>query len=359
MEIKNKKIHFFLSMVLILFLPSLRVACAESSDVVRLKLAVFPFNDMETKTLDTNIPVVLKSKLAEYEYLEIIPVETITRKVYEIEPSFLWTGKEGSEKKGGILWTIQPRIVEEVNKDISADMSVYGDMTRYGDRWRIDARIVEDGNQEPLKVFTITGLRNEKIPGKLTELAGMIADSLKSKIVLHEAEEYIRRYMGGIYTYALTQEKIKGLVNSFPGSVPLRALLLDLYLKQKDKYAEEILREGLGIIEIYSPERGDDTRYLLSLNIDPFHAAAEIYEERQDWEHAIGIRENALKIFPYRDEMHKNGLGRDYYFSGVSLENTGQKTKALEKYKISLLYLKPSSEYFQKAEDRIKRLNEQ
>jgi len=325
-------------------------------DVIKVRLAIFPFDDMNTETLDTNIPAVLRTELSRYEFIEVIPVETVTKKIYEIEPSLIWTEKEGGEKRGGILWTVQPNLIDEVKRGVSADMSLSGEMTRFGKRWRISARIKEDENQGTEAVFTITGLNDEEMTGELTGLAKKIADVLKGKNALREAEEYVRRYRGVVYTYSAVLEKIKDLVNSFPGSVPLHALLLDLYLQQKERNADSVLSESLKIMEIYDPENGDDTRYLLSLNIDPFHTAAEFYEKRQEWSNAIAVRTAGLDAFPYRDEEHRIGLGRDYYFWGSLQEKAGQGENALENYEKSLTFLKPSSEFFRKAEEAIERL---
>lgn len=235
-------------------------------------------------------------------------------------------------------------------------MSLSGELTRFGKRWRISARIKEDENQGTEAVFTIAGLNDEEMTGELTGLAKKIADALKGKNALREAEEYVRRYRGVVYTYSAVLEKIKDLVNSFPGSVPLHALLLDLYLQQKERNADSVLSESLKIMEIYDPEKGDDTRYLLSLNIDPFHTAAEIYEGRQEWSNAIAVRTAGLDAFQYRDEEHRIGLGRDYYFLGSLLEKAGQGENALENYEKSLTFLKPSSEFFRKAEEAIEKL---
>jgi hypothetical protein len=353
---RKRGAYFLLFMALVLLFSFLQVAYAGSLDGVKVRLAVFPFNDMSTDTLDTNIPAVLRSELSRYEFIEVIPVETVTRKIYEIEPSLLWTEKKGGEKRGGILWTVQPNLIKEVKQSVSADVSIYGELTRFGKRWRISARITEDENQGTEALFMITGLNDEEMTGELTGLAKTIADVLKGKNALREAEEYVRRYRGAVYTYTAVLEKIKGLVNSFYGSVPLHALLLDLYLQQKERNADNVLSESLKIMEIYDPEKGDDTRYLLSLNIDPFLTAAEIYEGKQEWSNAIAVRMTGLDAFPYRNDQHRIGLGRDYYLWGSSQEKAGQRASALESYEKSLTFLKPSSEFFQRAEEGIERL---
>ncbi|MBI4847708.1 MAG: tetratricopeptide repeat protein [Nitrospirae bacterium] len=329
---------------------------AESSDTPKLTVALFPFNDMDSQTLDKGIPLILKAALSGYEFLEIVPVETITTRLYEVEPSFLWTGKDAGQKKGGILWTIRPVLIEEVNKSVSADYSIYGDVARAGSRWNFDVRLMEGNDTCSQRSFPVSGLSDDEIRKGLSETASLIANLLKGESAVNEAEEYVRRFMGGTYTYPVVLEKIKGLVYSFPDSVPLRALLLDLYLKQKIQNQDEVLLEGLKIISLYNPGKGDDTRYLLSLNLDPFDATAGSYEIKQDWEKAISMRNDALKLFQYKTGKHKNAIGRDYYMSGLSLKKEGQKAKALEDFSAALTYLESSSEYYSKAAEEVRQL---
>lgn len=351
-KIENK---YFLPLLVLLFFL---LHPAYAYDEIRLRIAVFPFNDMNSKTLDLNIPLVLSSELSGYEFIEIVPVETITKRLYEIKPSLLWTEKNSGKERGGILWTIQPKVIEEVNKNVSAEFSIYGDLTRFGDAWRIDSYIIEGTDSGKRKSFTITGLKDNEIPEKLSELAKLVTDWLREKNVLHEAEEYVRRYMGGTYTYPVVLEKMKGLVKSFPESIHLHALLIDLYLKQKPEYGEEIIQEGLKVISLYDPKKEDTTRYLLSLNLDPFDVIAEIYEDRLDLEKALSIRNKAIEIFPYRTGVHKEGLGKDCFLIAQIFEKKDQKSKALESYEKALSYLAPSSMYYKKATEGINRLKE-
>ncbi|MBI5056576.1 MAG: hypothetical protein HZB61_08185 [Nitrospirae bacterium] len=353
--LKKEKI-LLLVLILLCTVLHARILNAQSTDTPKLTVALFPFNDMDSQTLDKGIPLILKAVLSGYEFLEIVPVETITTKLYEVEPSFLWTEKEGDQKKGGILWTIRPVLIEEVNKTVSADYSIYGDVARSGSRWNFDVRLIEGNDTGSQRSFPVTGLGDDEIRKGLSETAELIANLLKGKSAVNEAEEYVRRFMGGTYTYPVVLEKLKVLAYSIPDSILLRALLLDLYLKQKIQNQDEVLLEGLKIISLYNPGKGDDTRYLLSLNLDPFDAAAGIYEIKMDLEKAISMRNDALKLFPYKTGKHKNAIGRDYYMSGLSLKKEGQKAKALEKFSAALTYLEPSSEYYSKAAEEVRQL---
>jgi tetratricopeptide (TPR) repeat protein len=115
---------------------------------------------------------------------------------------------------------------------------------------------------------------------------------------------------------------------------------------------------GLMIITLLEHSDDEDVRYLLSLSLDPFDAAADMYERIGNWESAIAIRKNALRLFPFKSGLHKKGLGRNHYFLARSFEEKEQKKKAVENYKIAVTYLLPSSEYFEKAMDGLGRLEE-
>lgn len=327
-------------------------------DINTIRIAVFPYNDIRYNALDLNISAVLRAELFKHEFIEIVPVEIIRETIYEIEPSFLWTGKEGDEKRGGILWKIEPGIIEEVDSRVSADLAVYGDITRFGGRWRIDSYVVRKGVLRPHWSMTVSGYKEEEIPEKLKGLAKEIISAIMEENILNAAEEDIRKYMGGIYTYAAVTNRIKERLDLVPGSIPLRALLLDLYLKEKDTRQDMVLNQGMKIIEHYDPSREDDTRYLLSLDLDPFDAVAEAYEKGGDWPRAIETRKKALTVFPHNAKNHKDALGRDHFYFGLLLEEKGEKKRAMDNYKESVTYLSAGSEYLVKSHEGIARLTD-
>ena len=343
---------FFLS----LFMPGADLQ-AESSGAKKIRVAIFPFNDLQSKSLNMGISSILKAGLSGYDYIETVPVEVVERKIYELEPSYLWTKREGSGDSAEIVWAIEPKIVEEVEEIVSAEFSVYGDLIRFGSDWTVVAYILKEKDLNIRKSFTVNSSKEEEIPERLKEVSKKIAEWLKRENILNEAEEEIRRYMGGLYTHSVALEKIKSLADTVQESVPLHALLLELYLEKKKRYREKIIDEGLKIIDFYDPANDDDTRYLLSLNIDPYDAAADIYEGKRDWKSAIYLRHKARKLFPYMEDKHIAGLGRDYYFYAYSFEKKGDSARALENYRKAVTYLSPASEHYNRARDRIALLN--
>ncbi|MBI4697836.1 MAG: hypothetical protein HY758_02685 [Nitrospirae bacterium] len=323
-----------------------------------LSLAIFPFNDIASESLDMRMPAVLKAELSRYEFIKIIPVETVKEKIYEIEPSLMWAEKKGGEKRGGILWKMEPKIIHKVRRALSADYSLFGDLTRFNKKWRMDAYIIEESDPAPVMSFTFSGTSDEDLPDRLAELARKTADWLGRKHSLHEAEEYIRSYLGGIYTLSSTVQGLEKLVSLDSGSIPLNGLLLDLYSRDEGRYQEEIIRTGLNIVSQYDSAAESDRRYLLSLSMDPFDIISRTYEARQDWKNAIDMRGRALKTYAFRMSHHRAALGRDHYFFAVSLGENGEKTKALEHYDKALVYLPSSSDEYQMAKERRDKLTQ-
>ncbi|MBI5666067.1 MAG: tetratricopeptide repeat protein [Nitrospirae bacterium] len=334
------------------------MSLSAAPDSKKISLAVFPFNNISEKNLDMDILAMLHAELSGYGFIEIVPVEVIREKFYEIEPGFLWTEKEDLVKRGGILWKIETKIVEKVNETVSADFSLYGDLTSIGDNWRVDAFLVKDGEPESVKTFKLTGVKYNELPAKLTVMSKSISDLLRGDVVLKEAEEDIRQYKGGMVSYPEVIAKVKKHMSAVPQSLPLRALLLDLYLEDRDRNREDILSEGLKIIDLLKQQENSDTRYLLSLALDPFDTVAGIYEKKQDWSNAIIIREKALGFFPYNSELHREGIGRNYYYIADSYEEKGSREKAMDNYKTAVSYLQSSSDFFKQAMEGIDRLKE-
>lgn len=337
---------------LALFMPVADLQ-AGSSGAKKIRVAIFPFNDLQSKSLNMGISSILKAGLSGHDYIETVPVEVVEQKIYELEPAYLWTKREGSTDSAEIAWAIEPKIVEEVEEMVSAQFSVYGDLIRFGSDWTVVAYILKERDLNIRKSFTVKSSKEEELPERLKEVSKKIAEWLRRENILNEAEEEIRRYLGGLYTHSVALDKIKSLSDTVQESVPLHALLLELYLEKKKKYREKIIDEGLKIIDFYDPANDDDTRYLLSLNIDPYDAAADIYEGKRDWKSAIYLRHKARKLFPHMKDNHIGSLGRDYYFYARSFEKKGDNARALKNYRKAITYLSKSSEHYKRARNRI------
>lgn len=350
---KNKVPLFFIVVYFILlsfFLHFNDVAASENG-AKKIRVAIFPFNDIQAESLDTGLPSILKAGFSGYEFIDTVPVEIIKQEIYEIQPSSVWTKREGGTDSAGIIWKLKPNVIEEVQEKVTADYSVYGDLKRFGKTWTVVVHIMKEKEPGIRKSFISNSLKEEEIPERMLETSREIAEWLKGENVVSEAEEVMRQYLGGLYTHYAALKKIKTLSGYYNDSVPLHALLLELYLVRKDRHVEKVLEECLKIVNIYDPLNDDDTRYLLSMNIDPFETSADIYENRGDWKNAIWIRHLAERKYPFSTERHVEMLGKDYYFYAVSFEKNGNNARAEKNYGRAMIYLKPSSEYYHNAKD--------
>lgn len=323
-----------------------------SSGLRRVKVAVFPFNDFSSMNIDMAMTSVLRAELATWDFIDTVSLEIVKRRITEVEPTFLWTEKKDSEKRGAILWKIEPRIVEEVARRIDADFVVSGDISRFNTKWRINA-YVSERNNKTIQVFNLSGDKGEEIPAKLGKMAKEIALLLRKETVVGEAEEEIRKFLGGIYTLSVVVAKIERLSQSFQDSLPIHALLLDLYLRDKASYREKIFDIGSKVIGLYNPSNDADTRYLLSLSLDPFEVIARVYEEKEEWRKAIELREKALRVFPFYAANHRAGIGSAAYTLATTYERRGEKEKAIEYYRKALPYLPPTSEELSVTKERL------
>jgi hypothetical protein len=325
------------------------------ADSEKIRIAFFPFNDVNTKNLNETIPAVLKGELSSYGFIESIPVEIVVSRLYEIEPLSMWSGREGDVDEGGIFWRIMPETVETVSKNISADKYIHGNITTFGSAWRIDINISDNRALSTEKVISKQGATPEEIPQKLEDAAKEIARWLGAGHAVSKAEENIRRYLGGMISYSEAIKSIKKSSDFYPESVPLHALLLDLYVKDEKGKKSEIINEGLAMLEMFDPSQEEEVRYILSLSMDPFDIVARNYEKDSKWSDAIGMRKEALKRFPFKSAAHKKKLGEDYFFYAQLLEKKGQFAKASDFYGMSLEYISETSEYFKLATEGLGR----
>ena len=347
-----------LSAVLLIILLTLVFPFHASADVEKISLAIFPFNNIGDDSLDMQMPALLYSRLSQESFLEIVPVEVIREKLYDIEPQYMWAEQKDAVKKGGIFWKIEPRIIKRVDDMVSARFSIYGDIVKFNDSWHVDVYFMRERDPDSEKSFHLAGVRGDDIPLKMGDIARAIADLLREEHIISVAEEEMRLTLGGIYSYDTAIKKLERHVNDYPGSVPLRALLLDLCLKEKGTHIDSIMNNGLTIMKLLEQRNEDGRRYLLSLSLDPFDTVASVYEKRKKWEDAISVRNSALRVFLFNERLHKKALGEDYYRLAGESEINGGQANAAEHYRKAIEYLDPSSEYYRMAVERMKRLGE-
>ena len=345
-----------LSAVLLIILLTLVFPFHASADVEKISLAIFPFNNIGDDSLDMQMPALLYSRLSQESFLEIVPVEVIREKLYDIEPQYMWAEQKDAVKKGGIFWKIEPRIIKRVDDMVSARFSIYGDIVKFNDSWHVDVYFMRERDPDSEKSFHLAGVRGDDIPLKMGDIARAIADLLREEHIISVAEEEMRLTLGGIYSYDAAIKKLERHVNDYPGSVPLRALLLDLCLKEKGTHIDSIMNNGLTIMKLLEQRNEDGRRYLLSLSLDPFDTVASVYEKRKKWEDAISVRNSALRVFLFNERLHKKALGEDYYRLAGESEINGGQANAAEHYRKAIEYLDPSSEYYRMAVERMKRL---
>lgn len=311
------------------------------------KIGLLPFNDLNRKEVDLTIPSLIQTELAGYEGLEVLPMDVVMKEIERVRPELLW---EEESSKG--MWLIMERErIEKVKPALSADILLYGDRSRFGDVVRVNIYLSKKGKEGLYKTFSVEG-REEELPEKLKEVSKEIASFIASEGALKRAQEYARGYRGGIYTYEVTLRAIKGLLEKW-GSVRIEAIYLSLLLERGKEREGDILKEGKRLIELYDPLREEDTRFLLSLGLDPFDTVARIYESEGRLKEAIEIRKKALEVFPYNRKRHTKALGKDHYLLGLSLEEKSNREEAKRHYREALRLLPPSLEEYRKAKERL------
>jgi len=344
----------------VIFLLAMAASSYAMDATARVRVAVFPILDAESGGFRSDLSSGIERELLKRDFIDIVPLEHESDDIYEMEPSHLWTGVEGGEKQGGILWNIRHQVIEELRVGKHADYALYGSIERAGSV--ITMKIGVSGtrgilNSDRTPVFStgVEAATEKELRTKVREVSVAVAEWLNGSRVLAGAEEDVRRYLGRMASHAETVGKIEDYVRKYPESLPLRALLLDLYLKERKTYQQKILEEGLTMANLYDPLEISDTRYLLSLNIDPFLAAAEVYEERGDWKNAIALRDRALRLFPFRNVVHREGLARDHYALGQAHEGNGRISEAADEYNRAAGYASESSEQLQFIREGIRR----
>lgn len=345
---------------------------------VKKKVTLFPFNDLSASQLDLKSTAIIEAELSKNGFLSIMPAKVVRQKVLYYEPAFLWTGQASGQttsqtttqtgnqnttqnttrQSGGILWNIHPRIIERVARGLSSDYSIYGDISVNNKKWEATARL-SDNHANVLRTFTATADSQDKLYGELTRMGRRISAFFEEFTVVARAEDEVRRYLAGFYSIETIIGKIQEMALLYPDALPLRAILLDLYLKDKTAFSERIRPTAERIISIYNPTNGDDTRYLLSLYLDPYGVLAEYFEAREEWARAIEIREKALQDFSFFADEQKKGLGHAAFMLAQEFEQRRNKARAAEYYRKALAVLPSGSDETLKSTERLREIGGQ
>ncbi|MCC6347878.1 MAG: tetratricopeptide repeat protein [Nitrospirales bacterium] len=329
-------------MLLLVFIVMAGVSRAASSRIEsstgKIRITVFPFNDTSHREIDTRLSSVVQAELDTRDFIETIPPEVVRRVILEVEPSFGWAERRRFGTAAGVLWKIEPKMVERVSKKVRTDFAVYGDISRFDGKWVINAYSAGVGGVA-VKAFTLSGEGEEEIPAKLAQLAADIVVFLREETIVAEAEEEMRKFSGGIYSLPVAVGKMEKLVPSYRGALPLKALLLDLYLRDEAHYRKKIVPLASALIAQYDPAHEADTRYLLSLSLDPFAVLARAHEGEEEWAKALAVREKALQVFSFDEESHRRGIGLDAYALARFYEKKGRREQAVEYYRKALSFL--------------------
>jgi hypothetical protein len=350
--LKRKMLTLLTAIVLLTVLLPLR---SESDNLNKITLAVFPFNDINQNSLDLNVSARLSAELSKQGNIKVVPLKMVTERLYEIEPSYMWTERERRSREGGIIWSITPTTIVQFRQNVDVDYTVHGDIWRYENSWKIDSVITVSDDISFTKSFSVSGESGD-LKEKLREMAERIEGWILRETTVKDAEEDVRSYLGGMYSLDFVIEEMQKRLRSFPDSIQVRALLLDLLRIEKRKYQDQIVTEGRKVIHLIDPSKESEIRYLLSLSLDPFDLVAGIFEMRHEWMNAIEIRRSALKLFPVRAAMHERELGKNYYRYAMVLEEDGKSSDAVKNYRLALRYLEPSSEFYKKSGQGVQRL---
>ncbi len=277
----------------------------------KVRVAVFPFPDLSRSVADMRITSLIAAELATRDFIRIISPEVIRRRVLDLEPAYFEAGKDSSGNPAGIVYgRIASGIVEEVARNTDANFSVTGDISWFNTKWIISAHVAEVRDRDAGD-FRVSGVDEEELPGGIEEIATEIAVFIRDGAIVPDVEEEVRKYLGGIYSLSTVVSKVETLSLAYQDSLPLQAVLLDLYLRDRAAYRGKIAATASKVIALYDPAHGSDTRYLLSLSLDPFDVLARLYEENREWSKAIEVRKKSLEVFSFYAEKHRAGIARD------------------------------------------------
>jgi len=321
-----------------------------------IKVTVLPFYDLRGGTLNDEVSEIIKMELLKDPVIRIVSYR-INEKIYnKFEPLYMWGQSEDGNKKGGIIWSINPVIIREIVNDPEVNYTIYGKIFEYEGKTYLSA-CIKDMGREYTRSFNKTAT-SDNISKILSDIGNEIKIWLRNRYIIYLAETELRKLKGGILTYEHTIAKIKSYLEEFPDNIRLRTLLLEIYLYRKDSYKPEIFIESSKIIDLYTPSDSESTRYLLSRQIDPFDILADIYEKEGGLERAIEIRERALTVFPFNRERHEERLGMDYYLKASELRQKRNPAHIKEYLLKAREYINQGSDLYKKIEIELQKIQQ-
>nr|MBC8412200.1 hypothetical protein [bacterium] len=255
-----------------------------------------------------------------------------------------------------IVWQFKTFPVARARATLPADFIVHGDTIGSGEGRVVNIHLREFSRSEPVRTITLTVWSEEEFMAGLETAAGRIGSWIIRAKAIDLSEELIREYLAGLIGYGDAVTELRRLADLDSSSMPVFALLLDLQKRHVVGNDRDLIETGEKVIALYDPKVGEDTRYLLSLDLDPYDITASVYERWAEWSEAIKLRKLAFQRYPFGRAAHEQKIGMAYLQQGISFEKKGRVDDAMDSFINAMTHLPEQSEPYISAKEAFERL---
>jgi len=318
-------------------------SCHECEAKKSYKIVVLPFRDYAQMNMEEMVPDVLRSTFSQTGYFEPVDRETTYEKVSTVIPSNMIKLDNVRQGSGG-AWTtdqvdlisrLDTKTVKKFGRQLNADYALKGSVSLIGSTLRIDAEIIGVKARKTLGFVTEEGSPEELSSGILKDLSLKITNYCRRLNAYDDALSIIGLYNQGLYTFDVSEKKLKEILSITNGAVGIRASLMVLYLssistEENALLEDKVIEEGEMILSHL--DQNFDEKVLevfLTSGFDPFDVIAKIFSKRGDNEKAIEIYKKTISVYPMNIAGHYKDLGFLYL-------NNGLEDKAIHAFRKSL-----------------------
>jgi tetratricopeptide (TPR) repeat protein len=315
------------------------------------KIVVLPFKDYAQMNMEEMVPDALRSMLTQAGYFEPVDREIIYEKVTTAKPGIPSDIlKIDNITNAGGAWTadqvdlflmsrLDTKIVKKFGRQLKADYVLKGNISLIGSSLRIDTEIVGVKEKKTLGFVAVEGNPEELSSAILKELTVKITSFCRNLNAYDDALSIIGLYNQGLYTFDVSEKKLKEILSITGDAVGIRASLMVLYLSRTRIEENSLLEDkilGEGVMVLRRLDQDFDEKVLevfLTSGFDPFDEMAKIYSKRGNHVKAIEIYKKTISVYPMNIAGRYKELGLLYLNSGAEDEAIHAFEKSLDTHK--------------------------
>ncbi len=290
--------------------------CGSREGTVRpIRVCVLPFVAFEpTETLRRDLAVLVETRLAGRDWIELIPVETTYEPFYEMS-SDPWLIKgiwdeRGEGREAEAYFGMRRRWLEKVEARFPSDYLVLGNLLQVGGKRILQVEVIASGTERA--AYEDAGEVME--PSKITKAVETLAEGVATYLLRRHRESVLAGlrglYWGRICSLEAAVAEAEAITAEYPRDASFRMHLLSLYEEAPSRYGGRAARTAAAILRLWPEQDGPLKGLMDKLGVDPFLVLCRTRAAKGDWRGVKETCRRAIEKNPLRATEYERWLRR-------------------------------------------------